>query len=105
MFDIRGYTNSLNLYKRVVEGQTTLQTALGNIMLSGMAGVTAAEFTQWYSHNQAISAVAGALTMGSCVRKLETLGAEVHPAATDTQPDLAFAVDTLEDEPAYGQAA
>ena len=105
MFDIRGRTDNLNLYNRVAEGQMTLQTALGNVVLSGMAGYTAVEFTQTYLHNQIILAVAGALTMGSCVRRLETFGMENHAAVRDAQPDLALAVDTLKDEPAYGQAA
>ena len=97
MIDIRGRTDNLNLYKRVAEGQMTLQTALGNVVLSGMAGYTAVEFTQTHLHNQIISAVAGALTMGSCVRKLGTHPEESHIVATDTQLGLALAVDTLED--------
>ena len=105
MLNINRYTESLNLYKRVAYERMTLQTLLGNVLLSGAAGATAVEVTYWYSHNQAISATAGVLAMAQCVRKLETSPAGDHTVDAETQPDLALVADTLEVEPDYSQAA
>ena len=106
MFDIKGYADGLNLYKRVYEGQMTLQTALGNILLSGLIGVTAAEFTQnRVAHNQGISSVAGALAMTLWFRRLETFPAGGYIATAETQPDLALVADPSKAESTYSQAA
>lgn len=106
MFDIKGHADNLNLYKRVYEGQMTLQTALGNILLSGLIGVTAAEFTQnRIVHNQGISSVAGALAMTLWFRKLETFPVGGYIATAEPQSDLALVADTPEAETTYSQAA
>ena len=105
MFDIKGHAESLNLYRRVAYERMTLQTLLGNVLLSGAAGATAVEVTYWYSHNQAISAAAGVLAMTQCVRKLETFPAGGYTATTETQSDLALVTDTPEAESTCSQAA